>query len=62
MTDLLVRDAVLVATCDQQRREIAGGWVAISNGLIVGIGSSADPMPAATETLSAAGCLVTPAW
>jgi cytosine/adenosine deaminase-related metal-dependent hydrolase len=58
--DLLVHNARLVATVDNARRELPGGWVAISNGLISGVGSSIDPVPAATERIDATGCLVTP--
>src|SRR3954452_1434795 len=58
--DLLVSGADLVATVDDARREIAGGWVAITDGLVSAIGGPADAPPQATETLSAAGCLVTP--
>src|SRR4051794_20349549 len=58
--DLLVNGADLVATVDDDRREIAGGWVAITDGLVSAIGGSTDAPPAATETLGAAGCLVTP--
>jgi cytosine/adenosine deaminase-related metal-dependent hydrolase len=58
--DLLVRDAKLVATCDGARRELPGGWVAITAGLISGVGSSSDPAPGARAVLDAGGCLVTP--
>src|SRR3954451_15246672 len=58
--DLLVVDAELVATVDDTRREIAGGWVAITDGLISGVGSAADPTPDAVRTLDARSCLVTP--
>ena len=58
--DLLVRNAKLVATCDDDGRELAGGWVAITGGLVSGVGSSTDPAPAAAETIDASGCLVTP--
>jgi hypothetical protein len=34
--DLLVRNARLVATCDGAGRELAGGWVAVTGGLIAG--------------------------
>jgi cytosine/adenosine deaminase-related metal-dependent hydrolase len=47
-----------VATVDPLRREIADGWVAIDNGLIVAIGSG-DP-PRAAQTIDARECLVTP--
>jgi cytosine/adenosine deaminase-related metal-dependent hydrolase len=60
VADLLVRNAKLVATCDAGRRELAGGWVAITGGLVAGVGAPADPAPPARETLDASGCLVTP--
>ena len=58
--DLLIRDARLVATVDDDRRELPGGWVAISDGMVSGVGPSTAPHPIATETISAEGCLVTP--
>ena len=58
--DLLIYNARLVATVDNARRELSGGWVAITNGLISGVGTSTDPVPAATERIDATGCLVTP--
>jgi cytosine/adenosine deaminase-related metal-dependent hydrolase len=58
--DLLVRNAALVATCDAAGRELAGGWVAITDGLVSGVGASAEPAPEAARTIDAAGCLVTP--
>src|SRR4051794_19368076 len=58
--DLLVSGADLVATVDDERREIAGGWVAITDGLVSAIGGPSDAAPSAADTLSAAGCLVTP--
>ena len=58
--DLLVRGAALVATVDDHRREIPGGWVAVQDGLVSAIGGPADPEPAATDVLPADGCLVTP--
>ena len=59
-TDLLVRNALLVATVDSNRREIPGGWVAVTDGLITGVGSSSDPEPQAKTIIDASGCLVTP--
>ena len=56
--DLLVRDARCVATMDGERRELQGGWVAVTDGLVSGVGT-ADPPPAAT-TIDASDCLVTP--
>src|SRR4051812_1456170 len=58
--DLLVRDAELVATVDDARREIGGGWVAITDGLVSAVGGPGDAPPQATETISASGCLITP--
>jgi 8-oxoguanine deaminase len=58
--DLVVTGAKLVATCDAERRELPGGWVAITGGLISGVGAATDPRPPARASLDAAGCLVTP--
>ncbi len=43
---------------DAQRREIANGWVAITNGLVSSLGAGTPPP--ATQSIDAAGCLVTP--
>src|SRR5580693_3831635 len=45
---------------DARRREIAGGWVAVTAGLVSEIGGPGDPPPPATQTLDARDCLVTP--
>jgi len=58
--DLLVTGAELVATVDEERREIPGGWVAITDGVISALGGPADEQPEATRLLHAQGCLVTP--
>src|SRR4051812_34285023 len=58
--DLLVHDAELLATVDDARREIAGGWLAVTGGGVSGVGGPGDPAPAAVRTLDARGCLVTP--
>ena len=60
MSDLLVRNARLVATLDGERNELPGGWVAITDGLIEAVGASTDPAPVAGEVLDATDCLVTP--
>jgi cytosine/adenosine deaminase-related metal-dependent hydrolase len=57
--DLLVTNGH-VATVDTDRRELPGGWVAITDGLVSGVGASADTPPSAREVLDASGCLVTP--
>lgn len=58
MTDLLILNARCVATLDGARRELAGGWVAITDGLIEAVGVRQPPV--ATETIDATDCLVTP--
>ena len=58
--DLLIHNARLVATVDETRREIPGGWVAITGGIITAIGSSTDAQPRATTRLDATDSLVTP--
>ncbi len=60
MTDLLIKNAGLLATVDTHRREIRNGWVAVLDGLISGVGGSGDPQPAAELTIDASDCLVTP--
>ncbi len=57
---LVVSGAELVATVDAERREILGGWVAITDGVVSGIGGPADRQPEARQLLNAEGCLVTP--
>jgi len=57
--DLLVAGALLVATLDDDRREIPGGWVAVRGGRIAGVGEPGRE-PAAGRVLRADGCLVTP--
>src|SRR5262245_15203360 len=56
--DLLVRRAVLVATCDDARRELPDGWVAVTDGFISGVGTGSEPE--ARHVIDASGCLVTP--
>jgi cytosine/adenosine deaminase-related metal-dependent hydrolase len=58
--DLLISDAELVATVDDDRREIPGGWVAVTDGVVTALGSPADARPPAARTVDARGCLVTP--
>ena len=49
--DLLVKDALVLATMDSSRREIEGGWVAITDGLVSHIGAAGEPPPAAQRSL-----------
>jgi cytosine/adenosine deaminase-related metal-dependent hydrolase len=58
--DLLVTGAELVATMDDERRELAGGWVAVSDGMVSAMGAAGDEPPAAERMLLANECLVTP--
>jgi cytosine/adenosine deaminase-related metal-dependent hydrolase len=59
LADLVVRDARLVVTMDDDRTEIPGGWVAITGGAVTAVGPAGSE-PAATRTIRAEGCLVTP--
>src|SRR3712207_4164187 len=58
--DLLISDAELVTTVDDARREIPGGWVAVTDGAVSAVGGPGDPRPDAVRTIDARGCLVTP--
>ena len=58
VADLVVANARCVVTVDADRRELDGGWVAITDGLVSDIGTG--PAPAATTVLDATDCLVTP--
>lgn len=58
IADLVIANARCVATVDSDRREIVGGWVAITNGLVSGVGNG--PAPVARDTIDASDCLVTP--
>ncbi|HEX4335934.1 MAG TPA: amidohydrolase family protein [Polyangiaceae bacterium] len=57
--ELLVSGARLVATVDDDARELPGGWVAVNGGRIVGLGGPGSEPPA-KRRLDASGCLVTP--
>ena len=58
MADLLISNARLLATMDGDRRELPGGWVSITDGLVDAVGQG-EP-PAATTVIDATDCLVTP--
>ncbi|MCU1361197.1 MAG: amidohydrolase, partial [Ilumatobacteraceae bacterium] len=45
MADLLIHNARALVTVDADRRELAGGWVSVNDGLIEAIGASTDPLP-----------------
>ena len=56
---MCVRNAELVVTMDADRREIPGGWVAVSGGFVTAAGEPGRE-PEAERTIDAGGCLVTP--
>jgi 8-oxoguanine deaminase len=58
--DLLVSGADLVVTMDDDRRELAGGWVACAGGSVAAVGAAGETPPAARRVLRAGGCLITP--
>ena len=58
MSDLVIEHARCVATVDAERRELDGGWVAITDGLVEAVG--AGEAPSAVTTIDATDCLVTP--
>ncbi len=49
MADLLIKNAYHIATMDSNRTEISGGWIAITNGFISGIGGASN-QAASTQT------------
>jgi len=57
---LLIRNALLLATMDDQRREIGNGWVLIRGNRIEALGEAADAPDTADEIIDASGCVVTP--
>ncbi|MCC6338708.1 MAG: 8-oxoguanine deaminase [Acidimicrobiia bacterium] len=57
--DVLVRGAELLVTMDDERREIAGGWVSVRDGAVEGVGEPGTE-PAARDVIDGRGCLVTP--
>lgn len=64
MADLLIKNSSHIATMDSERKEIAGGWIAITDGFISGIGETGSGEsgiePEARATLDATDCLLTP--
>ncbi|MEQ8716657.1 MAG: 8-oxoguanine deaminase [Acidimicrobiales bacterium] len=57
--DLVVSGADVVVTMDAQRREIPGGWVAVTDGFVTAVGGSGTEPDAAT-VIDASGRVVTP--
>ena len=60
MTTLLVKNATILATFDDQRREIAGGGLFIKDGFITQIGETGDLPETADEILDLTGHVVMP--
>ena len=58
--DVVFDGAWLVACVDDERRELPGGWVAVTEDRITGLGSSTDPRPPARRVVPIERCLVTP--
>ena len=58
--DLIIKNARLLACMDSGRAERPGGWLAISNGLIVAMGDAGDAVPIGRDVIDATDCLVTP--
>ena len=57
MSEILIRNALAVATMDDARSELVGGDVLIRGGAIAAVGRG---LATAGEVLDAAGCVVTP--
>jgi len=60
MPTLLVKNARLLVTMDEQRREIAGGGVFVRDNVIEAVGGSADLPQAADEVIDASDQIVIP--
>jgi len=63
VTLTLIRNAAVVATMDDTGTEIAGGAVAMRDGVILAVGTTAELAPLAGHAdviIEAAGCVVTP--
>jgi len=56
----LLKNATLLATMDDARRELPGGFVLIDGPEIVAIGTKDDPLPQADEVIDLAGHVVLP--
>lgn len=59
MTRLLIRNAQVLVTMDDARRELAGASLLVEDGVVAAIGDEAG-WPEANEVISAKGCVVTP--
>lgn len=57
MTDILIRNADVIVTMDDDRRELAGADLRLSGGVITEIGAG---LSSEAEVVDASGCVVTP--
>lgn len=57
---LLIRNALVLATMDAQRREIADGWVMVRGNRVTAVGGPESLPDKADEVIDASGCVVTP--
>ncbi len=60
MTTLLIKNALLLATMDENRQEIPNGGMFIRDGFIEKVGKTADLPAEADEVLDLNGCVVLP--
>lgn len=63
MTLTVIRNADIIVTMDDRRREIVGGALAFRDGAIEAVGTTAELtalVPDADEVIDATGCVVTP--
>ncbi len=58
--DLLVRNADVIVTMDQSRRELVGGWIALDDGVVAALGEPGREPRGARRVIDASGCVVTP--
>ncbi|NQU26925.1 MAG: amidohydrolase family protein, partial [Candidatus Marinimicrobia bacterium] len=59
MSQILIKNPLLIATMDDDRRELPGGHILIENGVIISIGLEILDIPA-DETIDASGMVVLP--
>ncbi|HAL62508.1 MAG TPA: 8-oxoguanine deaminase, partial [Chloroflexi bacterium] len=60
MTTLLLRDATLLVTMDEKRREIRGGSILIEGNRIVAVGPTSEVPQEADRVIDARGKMILP--
>lgn len=60
MNRILLKNALVIATMDEARREIAGGFVLVQGGEIIAIGTPEEALPPADEVIDLSGHVVLP--